>query len=259
MDTTIYHTVWMAFIFGLLIGSFLNVLIYRLPAGESIIRPRSRCLECGRTIRWFDNVPILSYVFLGGRCRDCRSRISFVYPAVELMSGIFAAFSVWRYGPTLQALWVYVFLVILVAIACIDWRHQIIPDVLSLGGVILGVAGSFICLPIEPLESLVGAVVGAGILVVIALLYKAIRKIDGLGGGDIKLMAMIGAFLGWQMVFPVLFIASFLGSLYGLHLIRSGGDGKTAVAFGSFLAPSAAVVFFFGKRFIDFYLSFYRG
>ena len=250
-----------AFVFGyaLLIGSFLNVLIHRLPLNQSIVKPRSRCPECGRMIRWYDNVPVLSYLLLRGRCRDCRSKIPLMYPAVELLSGLFGAFSAWRHGLSLEAAWMYAFLVILLTIACIDWRHQIIPDVLSIGGTVLGIAGAFICLPIEPVDSLVGAVVGSGLLVGIALLYKVIRKVDGLGGGDIKLMAMIGAFLGWQMVFPVLFLASFLGSIYGLHLIRSGGDGKTSVAFGSFLAPAAVVVFFFGRQFIQFYTGFFRG
>jgi leader peptidase (prepilin peptidase)/N-methyltransferase len=248
-----------AFIFALLVGSFLNVLIHRLPLGISIVKPRSRCPQCGRQIRWYDNVPLLSYLLLGGRCRDCHAPIPLMYPAVELLSGLFGAFSVWRHGLSLEAAWIYAFLAVLLTIACIDWRHQIIPDVLSIGGAVLGVVGAFVCLPIDPADSVIGAVVGAGLLAGIAALYKVIRKVDGLGGGDIKLMAMIGAFLGWQLVFPVLFLASFLGSLYGLHLIRSGGNGRTAVAFGSFLAPSAAVIFFVGRQFLRIYMGFFRG
>jgi leader peptidase (prepilin peptidase)/N-methyltransferase len=259
MELTENVLITIAFGFTLLVGSFLNVLIHRLPLGQSIVKPRSRCPQCGRLIRWFDNVPVLSYLLLRGRCRDCRSRIPLMYPAVELLSGIFGAFAVWRHGLTLEAVWMYAFLAILLTIACIDWRHQIIPDVLSIGGTVLGIVGAFICLPIEPLDSLIGALVGSGLLVGIALLYKVIRKIDGLGGGDVKMMAMIGAFLGWQMVFLVLFLASLLGSLYGLHLIRSGKGGQAAVAFGSFLAPAAAVVFFFGQQFIQFYTGFFRG
>ncbi|NIM19526.1 MAG: prepilin peptidase [Candidatus Latescibacteria bacterium] len=257
MEIVTNSCILIAFIFGISIGSFLNVLIHRLPIGESIVRPRSRCPQCGRYIRWFENVPLLSYILLGGRCRGCRSKIPLRYPAVELLSGVFAVFSLWRYGVTLEALWVYAFLVVLLAIAVIDWRHQIIPDVLSLGGVILGITGAFVCLSIDPIEAFIGTAFGASILIVIALIYKAVRKIDGLGGGDVKLMAMIGAFLGWQMVLLVLFIASLMGSLYGLHLMRSGGDGKTAVAFGSFLAPSAAIVFFFGGRLLELYFGLY--
>lgn len=208
-------------------------------------------------IRWFDNIPVVSYLLLRGKCRSCRSRIPLRYPAVEILSGVFAAFSVWHNGANLEALWMYGFLVILLAIAVIDWQHQIIPDVLSLGGAAFGIAGAFICLPIRPVDSAIGAAAGAGLILVIALLYKGIRKVDGMGGGDVKFMAMIGAFLGWQMVFPVLFIASFMGSIYGLFLVRSGGNGKTAVAFGSFLAPSAAVVFFFGNLLLELYLGFY--
>jgi leader peptidase (prepilin peptidase)/N-methyltransferase len=251
--------IWFAFVLGLMMGSFLNVIIYRLPAGESIVRPRSKCPQCGKMIRWFDNIPVVSYLLLGGKCRDCRVRIPLRYPAVEVISGIFAAFSVLHNGPTLAALWMYGFLVILLAIAVIDWKHQIIPDVLSLGGTVFGIAGAFICLPIRPLDSIIGAAAGAGLILIIALLYKGIRKVDGMGGGDVKFMAMIGAFLGWQLIFPVLFIASFMGSVYGLLLVRSGGNGKTAVAFGSFLAPSAAVVFFFGNLLLDLYLGFYPG
>jgi len=248
---------WIAFLLGLVVGSFLNVVIQRLPSGESIVRPRSKCPQCGNMIRWFDNIPVISYVILRGRCRKCRKRIPLRYPAVEILSGLFAAFSVWHNGASLTALWMYGFLVILLTIAVIDWMHQIIPDVLSLGGAAFGIAGAFVCLPLRPLDSIVGAAAGAGLILVIALLYKGIRKVDGMGGGDVKFMAMIGAFLGWQMVFPVLFIASFMGSVYGLLLVRSGGSGKTAVAFGSFLAPSAAVVFFFGNLLLELYLGFY--
>ncbi len=258
-ELNVNSIIGLAFLLGLMVGSFLNVLIHRLPSGESVVHPRSRCPRCRSQIRWFDNIPVLSFVLLRGRCRDCGCRIPFQYPVVELLSGMIAALVVWRFGATLEALWIYTFLAILLVITLVDWRHQIIPDVLSLGGAMIGLAGSFVCLRLDPLDSLIGALVGAGVLVVVAVLYKALRKVDGLGGGDIKLMVMIGAFLGWKMVFPVLFIASFLGSCYGLHLMRSGGNGKTAVAFGSFLAPSAALVFFLGGHLWNIYLAIYPG
>jgi leader peptidase (prepilin peptidase)/N-methyltransferase len=244
---------------GVVFGSFYNVLIYRLPRGISIVTPRSACPRCEAGIAWYDNLPVASYLLLRGRCRHCGCGISFSYVMVEIISGALAVFSVWRYGFSGQALWIYVFLSILLVITFIDWYHQIIPDQLSLGGVVLGWVGSLLYLDITFLQSLIGSVVGAGVLLIVAVLYKALRKVDGLGGGDVKLMAMIGAFLGWQMVFPVLFLASFCGSLYGLYLIRGGGGGKTAVAFGSFLAPSAFIMLCFGPALWDYYLHYYLG
>jgi leader peptidase (prepilin peptidase)/N-methyltransferase len=248
-----------AAILGLVLGSFYNVLIYRLPRGKSIIRPRSACPQCEATIAWYDNVPVASYLILRGRCRRCGARISPSYLVVEIVSGACAAFCVWRYGVSGQALWIYAFCSLLLVITFIDWYHQIIPDVLSLGGTVLGWIGSLRFLDIGFTQSLVGSAVGAGALLIVAFLYKLIRKVDGLGFGDVKLMAMIGAFLGWQLVFPVLFLASFFGSLYGLYLIRSGGSGRTAVAFGSFLSPAAFLVLCFGSALWRYYLHFYFG
>jgi len=159
------------------------------------------------------------------------------------------------YGTTLTALWVFAFLAIMIAITFIDWEHQIIPDPLSIGGTILGWIGAVVCLDITLVQSLVGSLVGAGLILGIALAYKAARKVEGMGGGDVKLMAMIGAFLGWQMVFAVLFLAAFAGSVYGVILLRrSNADGKTAVAFGSFLAPAAILMYFAGERVMALYL-----
>jgi leader peptidase (prepilin peptidase)/N-methyltransferase len=247
-----------AFILGAVMGSFLNVVIHRLPLGQSVVRPRSRCPQCATRVRWFDNVPVVSWIVLRGRCRQCGWRIPVNYPVVELLSAIAAAGIVWRYGFTLQAAWIYTFVAVMLAITIIDWAHQIIPDALSLGGVVLGWAGAAICLDVGLVQSLVGSLVGAGVILLIAGLYKSIRKVHGMGGGDVKLMAMIGAFLGWEMVFPVLFVAALFGSLYGVYLVRSGGHGKTAVAFGSFLAPSACLMLFAGERLLHLYLGIGR-
>ena len=247
-------TLVFAALFGMIIGSFLNVLIYRLPRQSSVVTGRSKCPHCSKQIRWFDNVPVLSYLLLAGRCRQCRKRISGLYPVVELVSAAAALLAVYSFGVTVKALWIYVFLAVLLVITVIDWHHRIIPDVLSIGGVLFGWVGSIVCLDIGLVESFIGSLVGGGLLLAIALFYRAVRKIDGMGGGDVKLMAMIGAFLGWQMVFPVLFIASLLGSVYGLFLMTRGGTGKTAVAFGSFLAPSAIVVLLVGQRLWSLYL-----
>jgi leader peptidase (prepilin peptidase)/N-methyltransferase len=253
-----WYPVLVAFVFGGVIGSFLNVVIHRVPLGLSIVRPGSRCPQCKCAVEWYDNIPLLSYAVLRGRCRRCGWRIPAKYPLVELLSAAAAALIVWRYGLTLQAAWIYAFVAIMMAITFIDWDHQIIPDPLSLGGVVLGWVGAAVCLDIGLVESLVGSAVGGGVILVIAALYKGIRKVHGMGGGDVKLMAMIGAFLGWKMVFPVLFVAALFGSLYGVYVMRSGGHGKTAVAFGSFLAPAACLMMFAGERLLYLYLSIGR-
>jgi leader peptidase (prepilin peptidase)/N-methyltransferase len=253
-----WYPVLVGFVFGAALGSFLNVVIYRLPLGRSIVRPGSHCPQCQTPIAWYDNIPILSYVLLGGKCRRCKTKISVRYPLVELVSALAAAGVVWSYGLTLEAAWIYAFLAIMLAITLIDWDHQIIPDPLSLGGVVLGWVGAAVCLDIGLVQSLIGSLVGAGVILVIAGLYKMLRRVDGMGGGDVKLMALIGAFLGWKMVFPVLFLAALFGSLYGAWLIRGGGHGKTAVAFGSFLAPAACLMMFAGQRLLDFYLGLGR-
>jgi leader peptidase (prepilin peptidase)/N-methyltransferase len=253
---TVEHA-WIAVaaVFGALLGSFLNVVIYRLPRNRSVVAGRSQCPKCRKTVAWFDNIPVASWLALRGRCRQCGWKIPVRYPLVELLTAASAGFSVWFYGPSLQAAWIVAFLAIMIAITFIDWDHQIIPDPLSIGGTALGWIGAYLCLDIGLVESLVGSMVGAGLILAIAVLYKAARKVDGMGGGDVKLMAMIGAFLGWQMVFAVLFVAAFAGSLYGVYVMRrSGGDGKTAVAFGSFLAPAACLMLFAGDRLLALYL-----
>jgi leader peptidase (prepilin peptidase) / N-methyltransferase len=241
--------------FGSLIGSFLNVVIYRVPRGMSVAAGRSQCPHCHTTIAWYDNVPVVSWIVLRGKCRSCGWKIPGRYPFVELLTALAAAGAAWTYGPTLEAAWIFAFISLLIAITFIDWEHQIIPDPLSLGGVVLGWIGAWLCLDVTLVQSLVGSVVGAGLILAIAGLYKATRKVDGMGGGDVKLMAMIGAFLGWQMVFAVLFIAATAGSVYGIYVMkRAHGDGKTAVAFGSFLAPAACLMLFVGERLLALYL-----
>ncbi len=242
-------------VFGALFGSFLNVVIYRMPRGKSVVGGRSQCPKCQETIRWFDNVPVVSWLLLGGKCRRCGWQIPARYPLVETLSAAAAAIAVWQFGATLQAAWVFAFVAIMIAITFIDWEHQIIPDPLSIGGTVLGWIGAWVCLDINIVDSLVGAAVGAGVILAIAFAYKAARKVEGMGGGDVKLMAMVGAFMGWQMVLAVLFVGAFAGSVYGVWLMRRrGGGGKTAVAFGSFLAPAACLMLFAGSRLLSLYL-----
>lgn len=243
-----------AALFALAVGSFLNVVIYRLPLGMSIAAGRSRCPECKATVAAYDNVPLVSYAFLRGKCRRCGWHIPLRYPLVELLSAAAGFYIVWVHGATLEALWLYAFVAIMIVITFIDWDHQIIPDPLSLGGVVLGWVGAAVCLEIGFVDSIVGALVGAGVVLAIAVAYRLARKVHGMGGGDVKLMAMIGAFLGWKMVFPVLLVAALFGSVYGVYLIRKGGDGQTAVAFGSFLAPAACLMLFAGRQILELYV-----
>jgi leader peptidase (prepilin peptidase)/N-methyltransferase len=242
------------FVFGALIGSFLNVCIVRLPEERSIVRPRSHCPSCGHEIAWYDNVPVLSYVLLRGRCRGCRARISPVYPVVELLTGALAVALWMRLGPTMAFAGYFVFAAALVTVTFIDLDHRIIPDVISLPGIVIGLAVSFVSPLVTPLDSLLGVVVGGGILLAIAYAYQAIRGQEGMGGGDVKLLAMIGAFLGWQSVFVTLMLASLIGSVIGVALmLYQRADAKLAIPFGPFLAGGALISLFFGDRILAFY------
>ena len=238
---------------GLTVGSFLNVVIYRLPRRQSIVKPRSACTTCGRPIRWYENVPLLSYILLRGRCRGCGAPISIRYIVVELLGGVFALGVLWIYGPSLEALFAYAFLMALLAITIIDWKHRIIPDEISISFILLGIVWSFFNPAMTPWESSLGALVGGGGLYAVGALYRLIRRTDGMGGGDVKLMAMIGAFLGFKLVLPVIVIASFAGSVYGLCFVKGQERGKASIAFGAFLAPTAALCFFWGTSILAWY------
>ena len=244
---------------GAAFGSFLNVVIHRVPRGESVVGGRSMCPKCRATIAWYDNIPVVSYLALRGKCRRCEWRIPARYPLVEILAATAAGVAVATEGFTLAAAWLFVFLAIMIAITFIDWEHQIIPDALSIGGMVLGWVGAWVCLDIGIVDSIVGSAVGAGVILLIAVLYKAARRVDGMGGGDVKLMGMIGAFLGWQMVFAVLLVAATAGSVYGIYLMRRAGGGRqTAVAFGSFLAPAACLMWFAGGQLLTLYLESFR-
>jgi len=250
---------WMGFIFGLVIGSFLNVCIHRLPSSQSIVHPRSRCPQCGHLIRVYDNIPVLSYLILRGRCRDCGARISLRYPVVELLSGAFAAMAVARFGLGWQALLMYALIAAFLVITFIDLDHRIIPDVITLPGIPIGLAASFGPGMISPLESLLGILAGGGSLFLVAWGYQLVTQREGMGGGDIKLLAMIGAFIGWKGVLLTIFIASLTGTLAGMALIfRRRGDMKLAVPFGPFLAVGAIAYLFMGPELMSWYLAAVR-
>ncbi|MGE0827420.1 MAG: A24 family peptidase [Candidatus Binatia bacterium] len=245
------------FIFGACVGSFLNVCIYRLPLNESIVTPGSHCRACGTFLSWYENLPLLTYLIRRGRCGACGTPFSFRYFFVELLTGLLAVALVWHFGPTLTTLGYFAFASALVVITFIDLDHQIIPDVISLPGLIAGLLFSLLS-PVPTLTlwtSFIGALVGGGLLLAVALSYQLITGREGMGGGDVKLLAMIGAFLGWRAIPFTIFVASFFGSVVGVTaMIRSRADSKFALPFGPFLAFGALSYLFFGERIIAWYL-----
>lgn len=241
-----------AIVFGSCIGSFLNVVIHRVPRGESVVSPPSSCPACGHRIRPWENIPVLGWVFLRGRCSACGSAISGRYPLVELATGLLAVASLAWFGPTLEAATSFILLTCMLAIAFIDWEHMIIPDELSLGLLVLGLA-------ISPWSStglvgaLIGASVGGGLLLLVGILWEKFRGIEAMGGGDVKLMAAAGAFLGLGNVLLIIFLGAFLGALVGAVMMRRTGQSK--IAFGTFLAAATGIVVFVGPDLIRWYLS----
>lgn len=236
---------------GLAAGSFLNVCITRMPAGDSVVRPRSRCPACGATIRWRDNLPVLSWILLRARCRDCGVRIPWRYPAIELAAALAWGGMAWLYGTSVAALTGAVLVTLLLAIAVIDARHYVIPDALSLGGCAAGLALSTIPGSTPTLAAVAGAALGFGLLYTVGWLgEKALRK-PALGGGDVKMMAMVGAFLGPGGALLTIFLGALAGSLiYGPVSLRTGRP----VPFGTFLALGATAAFLFGDPLFDWYL-----
>ena len=236
-----------SFVLGAVIGSFLNVCIWRIPEEKSIVFPSSHCPKCGTSIRPYDNIPILSWLALRGRCRDCGEAISPRYPLVELLTGLLSLALGWLYGPSLPYLAAFLFAAALVVITFIDLDHQIIPDVISLPGIPVFLLLAVFVMGVGFWDSLLGVLVGGGFLYLIAVGYELLTKREGMGGGDIKLLAMIGAFLGWQSLFFVVFMSSILGALVGVVLIAlKGKDMKYAVPFGPFLSIAAVLYLFVG-------------
>ena len=248
-----------AFILGAVVGSFLNVCICRLPQRESIVSPPSHCPSCGYRIRFYDNIPLVSYLLLGGKCRSCRERISIQYPLVELANALLTLCLCIKYGPSLPFLIMFVFCSALVAITVIDLEHQIIPDVISLPGIVAGFAASFFLPWLTWQNSLIGIVVGGGSLLLVASCYEFLTKKEGMGGGDIKLLAMMGAFLGWRSVPFIIFAGSLLGSIIGIaYMAARKKDSQLPIPFGPFLAFGALLYIFFGRQIIHWYLNLGR-
>jgi leader peptidase (prepilin peptidase)/N-methyltransferase len=246
-----------ALLAGFCIGSFLNVVIYRLPRGQSLNRPRSRCRSCGYSLRWRDNIPILSWVLLGGKCRKCRAPISIQYPIVELVTGLLFLLVAWLtpVGPLLFSRLILVG--ILIALFGIDLEHQILPNTITLPGIAIGLIFSFITPP-GWRDSLIGIVLGGGVLYGIAAAYYLVRREEGMGMGDVKMLAMIGAFLGWKGVLVTLVLSSFSGALIGLALIAAQRGGmRLALPFGTFLALGALAAMLAGDPLIAWYSQFF--
>ncbi len=247
----------MVLLFGLCIGSFLNVCIFRIPHAQSIVHPPSACPGCGALIRFYDNIPLLSYTLLKGRCRHCGASISPRYPAVELVTGLSALAVYAAFGPTFPALVYFAFIATLWVVTLIDIDHRIIPDTISLPGIPIFFLASLAIPTMTVKDSVLGILIGGGSLYAIAWAYSAIKKADGMGGGDIKLLAMIGALIGWKGVLFTLFASSALGTVTGIGLmIAYGKTMKMAVPFGPFLSAGAVAYIFFGPRLIDWYLNF---
>jgi leader peptidase (prepilin peptidase)/N-methyltransferase len=241
-------------VLGMMVGSFLNVCIVRLPANQSVVRPRSRCPRCEKPIAWYDNIPLVSWLVLRGRCRGCGLPISPLYPAVELLTAVIWAAMAWHYGLQLETLRGALFFTLLLGIAMTDVREYIIPDEFSLGGlgigVLFGLAGGLPTL----VPALVGAVVGCGLLWAIGAGGDFILKKESMGGGDIKMMAMVGAFVGWQGVLLTIFLGSLLGTVIFLPLNLVGP--KKEVPFGVFLSLGAAATWIAGSAIIAWYRAY---
>jgi leader peptidase (prepilin peptidase)/N-methyltransferase len=241
---------YFAFIFGAAIGSFLNVCIFRLPAETSIVKPRSQCPYCQHPIRNCDNIPLISFIVLRGKCRDCGGKISWRYPLVELITAVLALLLFLKFGLTLSFLVFFIFTAVLIVITFIDLDHQIIPDILTLPGIPIFCLAAIFLVKIPWMEALIGLLIGGGILFTIAFVYELISKREGMGGGDIKLLAMIGAFLGWKSLIFILLFSSFSGAIIGITaMIIKKQDMKYAIPFGPFLSAAAVAYPFWGEAF----------
>jgi len=245
------------FIFGMCIGSFLNVCIYRLPESKSIADPpRSICPSCKSHIRFYDNMPVLSYIWLKGRCRNCNAPISFRYPLVELMNGIVAVALLFKFGLSVESLVYFVFISSLLVITFIDLDHQIIPDIITLPGIPMGLIASFALPTITLKASALGLLIGGGSLWFVAWAYNLIAHRDGMGGGDIKLLAMMGTIIGWKGVIFTIFASSVIGSCVGITMMLiKNKNMKFAIPFGPFLSIGAIAYVFFGSQCIAWYFS----
>lgn len=267
------------FVFGAIVGSFLNVCIYRLPREKSLVYPSSHCTSCKSPIPFYHNIPLISYFVLRGRCYKCGQKYSWDYVFVEFLAGLLSALLFIKCGPSIHYVFLFIFVMSLIAITYIDLEHMIIPNVISYPGIVVGLIYSalvtnydglrflldnmqyeflyilFVFDEIKILSSVLGAVIGAGSLLLIGFLYKNIRHTDGLGLGDVKLMAMVGAFLGWRSIIFVALISSLIGTIVGISLVLyKKSDMKYAIPFGPFISFAATLYCFSGDLSLDYFL-----
>ncbi len=247
--------------FGAIVGSFLNVVILRLPQeGGSIVFPASHCPICKTPLNWYENIPIISYIFLRGKCNHCKTSISLQYPVVELLMALLSGAVFYKFGLSITACGYFLFCAALVVIIWVDIHHQIIPDIISLPGIVVGFFFSFVNSQLTWQSSLIGLLVGGGILYSIALLYFILRKQEGMGGGDIKLLAMIGAFLGWQSLLFVIFFSSLTGTIVGITaMAKQKKGGATRIPFGPFLSVAALFFLFFNAQILYYFKLYSEG
>jgi leader peptidase (prepilin peptidase)/N-methyltransferase len=245
---------------GALIGSFLNVCIYRLPRHESIVWPGSHCPACSKPIAWYDNVPILGYLMLAGRCRACSVRIPLHYPVVEALNTVGYLAILWFFGPTMAAAVYAILFSALLVVAGTDLSHKIIPNAVTFPGIVLGLVSAATILPLGLLNGLIGLLVGGGILWLLAWASPYLFGKEGMGGGDIKLLAMIGAFLGWKLALMTIMIGSLVGSVVGVSLLAAQVIKREEyIPFGPFLVLGAVSALFFGTPILEWYQGLLAG
>ncbi|MEO0122464.1 MAG: prepilin peptidase [candidate division WOR-3 bacterium] len=239
------------FIFGSALGSFLNVLIYRMPRGLSIVNPGSFCPHCKKPIKWYENIPILSFIFLGGKCNKCKNSISIQYPIVELLTALLLLWSFTKFSFRIEFFFIAIFFIILIVISGIDFKHQVIPDIFSIPGIFVGLVYQFINHNFLP--GLVGAFFGGGIIFLIRVLGGWAYKKEVMGMGDVYLVALIGAFVGFPMIIPAIFIAALVGTIFGIIYLAVTHQSKdNPIPFGPFLSAGGAIVVIFHHQIIHF-------
>jgi len=244
-------------LFGLIIASFMNVCIYRIPRHLSPARPRSSCTTCGHMLAWYENIPIGSYLVLRGRCRGCGAPISLMYPVIEAITGLMFLGAYLLYGLSPLLLARLLFGCTMIVLFVIDLQHKILPNVITLPGIVAGLLLSEVAGPGWK-DSLLGIVAGGGMLWAIAEIYYRVRKEEGLGMGDVEMLAMIGAFLGWKLMLLTLVLASFSGTIVGIGVLIAKKESlKYALPFGTFLAVGAIAAAAVGDRFVAWYFGLY--
>ncbi|RCW50508.1 A24 family peptidase [Halanaerobium sp. MA284_MarDTE_T2] len=246
-------TVIYIFIFGLIVGSFLNVVIFRLPEGKSIVKPPSHCPHCKTKLKTFDLIPVLSYLAVGGKCRYCDTKISFQYPFVELLTGFFFLFTYLKLGISVELFIMFLLISALIVISFIDYKYMIIPNYITYPGIVIGFLSSIVLDYISIYDSLLGIFIPSLLLLLVAFIFKG-----GMGMGDVKLAAMLGAFLGFEFALAGIFVGSFLGSIIGLTMMALGMlDRKSRIPFGPFICIGTVIIIFFGDVLFDWYLSLF--